>query len=153
MKNILAGFLTAVFCLSLTACGGKEVKDFDPAADAQTLLSSSAFTETLEEIDRDTACSLYGIDSATVTGSAVYGSTGATAEELALFTFEDSDGAEAAATALGYRIEDRKEELADYLPDEISKLDEAVVETRGNSVLFVVAADYAPVDQLLEAEA
>jgi len=147
MKKLLSGVLAAALCLSLAACGGGKA-GFSPD-DAQTLLSSSAFSETLESIDQSTACLLYGIDEDTVTGSAVYGSTGATAEELAIFTLKDEESAKAAATALGYRVEDRADELADYLPNELPKLDKAVIETRGSSVLLVVAADYAPVEEFL----
>ncbi len=103
----------------------------------------------MTEIDQTTACALYGIDETTVTGSAVYGATGC-AEELAVFTLADADAAQTAAKQLGYRVEDRKEGLADYMPAELPKLDKAVVETRGNSVLLVIAADYAGVETFLE---
>ena len=150
MKKLFSTILSTVLLLSLAACGGgKEAKAFSPD-DAQSLLNSGAFSETLTEIDQTTACRLYGIDETTVTGCAVYGSTGTTAEELAIFTFENEEDTSAAAAALGYRVEDRKDELANYLPDEISKLDEAVVETRGNSALLVIAADYSPVDTYLK---
>lgn len=149
MKKFLCVFISAVLALSLTACGSGE-KAFDPAADAKALLETAGvFSETLTEIDRSTACALYGIDENTVTGSAIYGATGS-AEELAIFTLSDETAAQTAAKQLGYRVEDRKEELTDYMPAELPKLDKAVVETRGNSVLLVIAADYAGVDELLK---
>lgn len=150
MKKFLCVFCSAALCLSLAACGSEEKAVFDPA-DAQALLSAEgAFTEALEEIDRDTACALYGIDETTVTSCAVYGSTGATAEELAIFVLTDETAADAARTALSYRVEDRREELADYLPNETTKLDNAILEQRGATVLLVVAADYAPINTYLE---
>ena len=42
------------------------------------------------------------------------------------------------------------EALASYLPNEITKLQSAVTEARGSSVLLVIAADYGPVDTFLE---
>lgn len=150
MKKILFGLLALTLCLSLTACGGKEKSPFDPAADTKTLLDSGAFTDGLEEIDLDIACTLYGIDEKTVSDCAVYGSTGATAEELAIFTFSNADDTGAALTALQNRVADRKEALASYQPDEVTKLEKAVTETRGNSVLLVIAADYAPVEAFLK---
>lgn len=153
MRKFLCVFTSAVLWLSLAACGGEKQTAFDPA-DAQALLTAQgAFTETLEEIDQATACALYDIDESTVVSCAVYGSTGATAEELAIFVLSDEAAAEAARTALGYRVEDRQEELADYLPHEVSKLDGAVVEQRGASVLLAVAADYAPINNYLEGTA
>lgn len=151
MKKLLFAALTLALILALAACGGKdgEAAPFSPD-DATALLDSGAFSEALESIDRDTACDLYGIDELTVIASAVYGSTGTTAEELAIFTLRDEEAAQAALTALGHRIEDQKADMADYLPDEVPKLEKAILERRGNSVLLVVANDYAPVEELLK---
>ena len=132
--------LAAALVLVLCACGGA-AEPFDPASTAGALLDSGAFSENLEQLDQDVACMLYGIDEATVTGSAVYGSTGATAEELAVFTLTDEAAAQAAKTALETRVADQKAVLESYQPAEIVKLDAAIVEQRGSSVLMVVAAD------------
>ena len=150
MKKFLSGILAAALCLGLSACGGKETAPFDPAADAETLLASGAFSEELTQIDRAVICAQYGLDETTVTGCAAYAPTGATAEELAIFTFSSSDQADKALTALQNRVADRTDELEGYLPDEISKLDSAVVEVRGSSALLVVASDYGPVTTFLE---
>lgn len=151
MKRITFLALPLFLCLALAACGGgKAEKTFDPAADAKILLSSGAFSEELTEIDRDIACATYGIDAATVTGSAVYGSTGTTAEELAIFTLKDADAAQVALQQLQYRVEDRTDSMKSYIPAEVPKLEKAVVTSRGNSVLLVVANDYSPVNTFLE---
>lgn len=148
MKKPLLTLAVLSLCLALASCGG-EKKSFDPAADAKALLETDGvFDDALLEIDQATACALYGIDPATVTQSAVYGST-STADELAIFTLSDEEAAQTAAQMLSYRVEDRQEELRDYLPHELPKLEQAVVETRGNSVLLVIAADYAPVSDFL----
>ena len=150
MKQYLCAALSLALLFSLAACGGKEaeVAPFSPS-DAATLLESGAFSEVLEAIDTDVACALYGIDQATVTDAAVYSSTGTTAEELAIFTFTDEDAAQAALTALGNHLEDWSAAMADYLPREIPKLEKAVLEQRGNSLLLVVAKDYDPVEEFL----
>lgn len=135
--------LPLVLLLLLCACGGGGGKsaEFDPAATADALLESEAFSEVLTPIDQDIACTLYGIDEDTVTGSAIYGSTGATAEEIAVFTFADADGAAAGKAALETRISEQKIALENYQPAELVKLDAVLMEQRGNSVLMVVAAD------------
>ena len=135
--------------LFLSACGGKTA-EFSPAKDAAALLNAEgAFATALTQIDQATACALYGIDEAAVTASAVYASP-SSAEELAVFSLNSDEAANAAQTALGYRVEDRMEELEDYMPGEMEKLKSAVVEKRGNSVLLVIAADYGPVNDFLE---
>ena len=143
-KNLGAAIaaLAAAITLVLCACGGSSAAEpFDPASTASALLDSGAFSENLEQLDQDVACMLYGIDESTVTGSAVYGSTGATAEEIAVFTLTDETAAQAAKTALETRVADQKTALESYLPAEIVKLDAAIIEQRGSSVLMVVAAD------------
>ncbi len=151
MKRILCVLYIAALALALPGCGGEKASaPFDPMADAKTLLETQGvFTGSLTEIEQATACALYGIDESTVTTSAVYGST-SSAEELAIFTFSDEAAAQNAGELLGYRVEDRKEELENYLPGELPKLDKAVVEIRESSALLVIAADYGPVDTFLE---
>lgn len=152
MKKILSAILSVGLILSLCACARdrKVETPFDPSADAKSLLESGCFSEELTEIPAEIACSTYGIDPATVTASACYGSTGATAEELAILVLKDADSTQAALTALGYRVEDRTASMKSYLPTEVSKLEKAVTAVRGNSVLLVVANDYDPVHSFLE---
>lgn len=152
MKRLFTGLISMALFFTLAACGDQNNAQtpFDPAADATALLETSAFSETLMEIDKETACTLYGIDGGTVTASAFYGSTGATAEELAILTLDSEDSAAAAVKALEQRVSDRKEALADYQPQEIDKLNGAIVSQRGSSVMLVVASDYSPVNTMLE---
>ena len=153
MRRISALAAALGLGLTLTACGGADVESFDPADDAQTLLSApGVFSGAMVEVDADTACALYGIDAAAVEACAVYAAEGG-AEELAIFAFTDSDAAEAGAKQLGYRVDDRAEELRDYMPGELTKLSGAVVETRGASALLVIAADYTSVTAFLEGKA
>lgn len=149
MKKLLSVLLSGALVLSLAACGGE--KDFDPTAVFHDLMETpGVFTSGLEEVDQATACALYGIDETTVTGSAVYMANATSAEEVAIFTLNSEEAAQAAAKQLGYRVDDRAEELKSYLPDEAPKLDGAVVETRGSSVLLLVCSDYAAAKKVLE---
>lgn len=129
-------------CLLLSACGSSEPAPFDPAAAAQALQDSGAFSEPLEPIDQDLACgTLYDIDGETVTDCAVYTTPTAGAEELAVFTLTDETAASAALDALRQRVEEQSDVLRSYQPDEVGKLDNAILEQRGASVLLAVAAD------------
>lgn len=151
MKKILSVFLSGILVLSLAACGEKAPAAFDPARDAQALMDEAGiFVETLEAIDQTTACALYGIDESTVTASAVYMANATSAEEVAIFTLADEEATQAAAKQLGYRVDDRIDELTGYLPAEVPKLETAVVETRGNSVLLLVCSDYDGAKKVLE---
>ena len=74
-------------------------------------------------------------------GKIVYTSLSAGAEEIAVLVLTDEDAAAAALDGLEARVADQKAVLESYQPDEVSKLDSAIVEQRGNSVLLAVAAD------------
>lgn len=155
MKRSLSALLLLALCLTLSACGSREPAPFDPEADSKALLETAGvFTGELEEVDQSTACALYGINESTVTGAKVYmGNTGVSLEELAIFTLTDDDAAQKALTALGYRVEDQREAAAGYagfLQEELPKLDGAVIQQRGASVLLVIAADYGPVEDFLK---
>ena len=143
MKRILLPLLA--LCLCLTACGGTaDEAGYDPAAAAQALLDSGAFTQALDALDKETACTaLYGgLDAETVEDCAVYASLSAGAEEIAVLKLS-SAAAEAALTALEDRVAEQREALESYQPEEVGKLDSAIVEQKGNTVLLVVAADAA----------
>ena len=71
MKHILTRLVPAalVLCLTLTACGSKDSGSagYDPAATAQALLDSGAFTDTLESTEKDTVAALYGVEADAIT--------------------------------------------------------------------------------------
>lgn len=139
--------------LLLTACGGgsSAQQPYDPAAVSQALLDSDAFSEPLDEMDADIACgALYRIDAQSVTGCAVYTSLTAGAEELAVLTLSDEEAAKTALSALEQRVADQKEALRSYQPEEVAKLDQAIVKQQGNSVLLVVAADQKAAQAVLD---
>ena len=83
----------------------------------------------------------FGLDAAPQE-AAVYGSTGATAETAAVLVFDSEETASAAADNLEVWIEDQKAACEGYLPAEIPKLDSAILDQAGNSVVLVVAGDY-----------
>lgn len=144
MKQILTRLIPAVLvlCLTLTACGKEESgAGYDPAATAQALLDSGAFTDTLETTDKDTVAILYGVEADSIVDCACYTSLSAGAEEIAVLTMKDADSAKAAMAGMETRVADQKAALESYQPDEVSKLDKAILTQSGNTVVLVVAAD------------
>lgn len=152
MKKFLSVFLAFCLCFSLTACG-EEKNASNPIEDTvvTTLLESEAFSEELEAISiLQLVCELFEVEQNTVSEFGYFGSTGATAEELAYFVFTSEEAAQAAKAGFETRIADRIESMKDYLPNEVPKLEKAVIEVRANTLLYVVANDYAPVENALK---
>ena len=143
MKKRIAA-LTAALCLLLAGCGAKSDQPYT-ADSVKTLLDAGIFSETLETVDKDIICALYGIEADTVTDCTAYLSTGATAEELVLFTLAEETDADTVKAACEKRVADQKAAYESYGPDEVTKLDGAVISVRENTVLLVVGSDPAAV--------
>ena len=145
--------LLLALSLALAACGSGDSKaGVDPAKTAQALLDSGAFAGALDTMDTETACQLYGIDYGDVTDGIVYGSLSSGAEEIAIFRMKSTDAAQAALSGLEQRVEDQRAALKDYMPEEVAKLDGAIVTQLGDSAILVVAADPDLAQKTLDAQ-
>lgn len=149
MKRLTA-LLCALMLTLLCACGSRTAQPFD-ASLVNTLLESDVFSEPLEPLDKDIACLLYQLDGeqTNLTDLRAQRSAGATYEEVALFTFEtDADAAAAAAHMEGY-LAARLADCKSYMPDQVPKLEHAVLTQRANTVLLVVADDWTAAAELI----
>ena len=149
VKRILAAGLALALLLSLAACGGK-VREFDVDATPKALMEAGAFSEELEELEEVILLRLYEMDESKVSKAAGFASTGLTAEEVAVFEMVDEQAAKDAEAVLQAHLEYQKESNVDYRPGEMPKLEKAVVEQRGRTLLFLVASDYAAAGKALE---
>ena len=154
MKKIL-GVVMALACLiSLISCGSKDSSAAYTKEQAQQIMDGGVFSEQLEDLDLDTAWSLYqlagaGLSRDQLTDGVVHRSSGGTCEELALLIFQDADAAKTAKTALKTYLQDQIEENKNYRPAEIPKLEDPFLEQAGDSVLLVVSGNTDTVKSIL----
>ena len=92
----------------------------------------------------------YGIDQKDVQQGAAYVSTGATAEEIAVFSCTDDSAAQRVESALKQRVDSQKQSYVDYVPKEMTKLNDAVLIRRGNLVALCISNDNATAKQLIQ---
>lgn len=154
MKKLMALMMAFVCVLTMTACGKTEGEVFTLES-LDKVQQAGAFSEELEELDADTAFMLYkladyGLSREDLTEAAVVRSAGATCEEGAVLIFSDADKAAKAAEAMGDYLESQIEANVNYRPNEIPKLEGAVLITRGKTLLMVVPNDAAAVRNLIE---
>ena len=135
MKKVLIA-VVAIMVLAMSACGKKEVK-VDVEELSQKLVDEVSFEDELTQVDDMAIENLYGIDNAV--NQRVYVSSGATAEEIAIFEFENTEDAKTGKTAALKRIEDQKDSFEFYIPEEVKRLDNAYVKEVGNYVIVCVA--------------
>lgn len=137
--------------LSLTGCG-KSRSSSEPylepfgKATLTALVEAGAFSEGLEELDADMAFALYrladcGLEREDLKDAVVLRSAGATCEEAAVLIFEEENQTDSALDAMTAYKESQIESNQSYRPEEIPKLENAIMMVRENTVLFVVAGD------------
>lgn len=153
-KNLCSLMLASLLSLSLCACKADtaqaQTQPFE-TDDVQALVEAGAFSEELETLDADLAFALYhladyGLEREELLEGAVVRSAGATCEEAAVLIFAEEVQAAAAASALEDYLEAQIESNENYRPQEIPKLEEAVVYVMEETVMFVVAADQKAVE-------
>ena len=153
MKRVLGCLLplTLALCL-LAACGSSETgKAYDPAATAQALLDSGAFTQALGELSADMAAPYLGL-SQEPEEAVVYTSMEGGYEELAILSFAEESAAQTALEEVQTHVAALVETETDtqYKPEDLPKLQSARTERAGNTVLLVVAAYYDKVQEALD---
>ena len=147
MKHSLTKLLclAAALCLLLGACSALADSGsaaFDPEAATQAVLDSGAFSVELTELDAALLYDFsgYGLDSSTLTASKAYSASGF-AEQVSVTVWMDEAAAQAAVDMFKTYLEDMAATYKDYAPAEVPKLENAVLEQRGGSVLLAVAND------------
>ena len=95
----------------------------------------------ISQVDAAMAAATYGIDEEKVQDCKVFLSSGATASEVAVFAMKDEDGVNELLELINERLEERKASFADYAPDEVPKLENAVLLNKDNYVVFAVLSD------------
>lgn len=139
MKKLIVLILAGMLLL-LSACGapaGTEDIQIGMEALANKLLESELFGETLNKVDDGIAEILYDIDGASA--ALVYVGSGAVADELALFELANETEAQSAISSAEARIAAQKDSFAAYIPEEVPKLDHAVMETYGRYLIVCVS--------------
>lgn len=146
MKKAVCILMASLLLVIGTACEKAPEKEpsFPAAVTTQALLESGAYSEQLEELDPDIAVMMFLLngDVSQYEGSKVYCSTGATSEIAAVISVADDSMVPEVEKALKVWVENQIEAERDYRPAEVPKLENAMIESRGFSVLLVVAADW-----------
>ena len=162
MKKFLTVFILAAL-LVCAACGNTDAQPEEPSvADSVSAApqTAAAWLTLLQEklpfddqmSPTDQAAAIYGIlDEDGYTGdAAMIISTMATPEEVAVFRTDAVYSAQALCELAQARIEQQKASYASYAPQEVPKLDSAVIRVCGDYVIVCVCADNALAAELID---
>ena len=139
MKRQVMAALLAVLLL-LSGCGKKSEKTAYTAQDVTALMDAGAFSGDMEQVDGAVAAALFGLDSNTVVEITCYMATNSavSADEVAVFVLTDEAAAKAASSACQAHVDSRTESSSQYCPDQVPKLEAAVIRRLGSTVLLAV---------------
>ena len=113
----------------------------EPADALAQLKDEITFTDQMTDMDSESTCRFYDVDTGLVNDSSAYVGSGATAESMAVFEAVDADAAGSIADALQTFTDGWIDGYSDYKPEEVPKLESAVLEQNGVYVVFCVSAD------------
>lgn len=138
MKKYLYTVVFMLIILTLSACDVENTRINIEELSAD-LISNVKFADEMTKINEKTVESLYDINYAVF--QQVYISSGATAEEVAVFELKDENDADKALDAVKQRINVQKQDFKTYNPEEILKLDNAIVKKVGRHVIACISDD------------
>ena len=138
VKRIAAAGAAA---LCVVAAGCSKQLTLDPADALAQLKDEITFTDQMTDMDSESTCRFYDVDTGLVNDSSAYVGSGATAESMAVFEAVDADAAGSIADALRTFTDGWIDGYSDYKPEEVPKLESAVLEQNGVYVVFCVSAD------------
>lgn len=117
---------------------------------ADELLAGGEYSETLQELSKEVALArLYSIDADKIEDAAFYTNSQATAEEIAVIKVKSEADVTLVKDSFNTRIADQKEACVDYLPDEMPKLENAIVYSNGCYVILSISVDSTKIDAII----
>ena len=153
MKKQLVGLFVLLLLLTAGCAKQNGSVKMDVDSVAGKIMKEVSFKDQMSEIKQKTALSLYGLDGTSVVKAKVYESTGATAEEVAVFEGKDEKSAGKIKEAVMKRIETQKESYKGYVPKELEKLKKPLVDVKGKYVALCVADDTSPAEKVINESA
>lgn len=139
-KTSLTLLLTAIFLL-LSACGPSAAQPV-PCADVLAAVEEAQPFSELVPLSDKLLQKYLGIDAALLTDAAMsMDGTRVTAEQIIVLTAADEKSLTAVQAALSAYRDSYIAQYRDYQPDEVPKLENAVLQTRGLQTALVVSAN------------
>lgn len=134
----------------LTGCGKKEVANVDAEEVANSLLNEVTYDGNMDQMSDDMIALLYDVSAEDVSKQFVYCSTDATADEVAVFEATSEEASKRIEDVVNQRVEDQKTSFEGYAPNEVEKLEKAVVKRIGNVVALSVSSDSDKAKEILK---
>lgn len=164
IRNIISALLIPAILLtgcSKTEQGGSGTEQSSKKEDnavsvsasevVQAVLAEIPINSSVEKGKDDLENYYSGLDVSTVEDAAfALCGSGALPDEITVIRCKSADGAAGAETALKSKLEKQKELFSTYTPDEMYKLNEAVIFTKGNYAVYIALSDNSKAKSVVE---
>ncbi len=153
MKKIRVGMLAvAIGILLVTGCQKQESKPEDTGINMEELADSLkeeiAFHEEMKALDEKEISNYIEVEDGAV--GHMYMGSGSSADVIVIFETKDSTMSDAMEQNLELFMKDQKDAFADYMPQEASKIEDAVLVKKGNYVILCVSPESDKAEDIIE---
>lgn len=116
---------------------------------AKELSSALIYEDNLSEIDKDSIIKKYNFNEQKIKNIVSYVGTGATAEEILIIELLDKKDIEETKQIIETKIDERKSDFQNYLPKEVSKLENYYLISKGNYIILCISNNYDKADEII----
>lgn len=153
MKHIqrtVALLLVLVSVFGLAACGKKEEekKTLDPQAAFQALLTQLEYDTELKDVGDSGA--MYFPDLPEGATVKMYAGSGYYADKVALITVAQESDVDAAMNSVKTHVQQLRSQFQSYIPEEVPKIDNAVIWQQGTSIILCISPDYQKAQSVID---
>lgn len=155
MKHFWKGLLVALAAALVFAGCSREVseeKDVPISDITEKLLSDLTWVDgPLFQLNDNAVSKTYDFGEAGIEGCEVYiAASNATAEEIAVVKLNDKKDLPAVEEAMQKRVDTKKKEVENYKPEEVYKLENAVITSHGRYAALIVCDEFDKADEVFE---
>jgi len=161
-KRIFAAVLAAL-CMCAASCGTEtkapaatakeEVQEysFDAGTVTEEVLAEITINSAIEKGIDELEFYFTELDTTKLTDASYYMcASGAYPDEIAVFVFDTADSAAAAESAVKTRLDKQVSVYESYTPEEMYKLEDAIVEVRQNVIFYAVTENNSRVQEIFD---
>lgn len=150
-KRLICFLLALVMVLSMTACGGKKdepAKNYNGEAIMQALLAQVKFDDTLSSVGDFATLYFPGLPNGCTIS--MHTGTGYFADEVVWICIENEDDAESVMASVDKHLEQMTGQFKNYIPEEVAKIEKAVIWQGGKHVIVCISNDYTTAQSILD---
>ena len=165
MKKRILSVILAMLCVGVSACSSNDtpdttnnetsdvqvVSDVAPSEVTSAVLVEVSINSAIEKGIDDLSVYFTDLDTAALESASYYMcASGAYPDEIAVFKFTSEELAEQGVAAVQTRLDKQISVYESYTPDEMYKLDSAIIERSGSYVYYLVTSDNAKAEGIVK---